>query len=268
MNSNADNHFESSAIKQQSASTPYPPALPYVLPFIVFMLLGSFYPNFSGSYENDLGDAFVAQAATPETWTYIVMIGVQLFVAGCFLTFFRKTYLHDFPLKVSPWSIVLGVVGIALWIWLAGLGVEHWIFEKISLLFGREIDASRPSFNPYTIDDSGVRALFLVMRFAVLAMIVPIVEELFIRGWLVRWIDDPNFQSIRLTSLTIKGLLAASIYGVMTHPMEAIAAFAWFGMVTLWARRTGSLWDCVIIHAVTNLLLGIYVVKFEQWQLW
>ena len=49
---------------------------------------------------------------------------------------------------------------------------------------------------------------------------------------------------------------------------EAIAAIAWFSLVTVLMVRTKNVWDCVVAHAVTNLLLGIYVIWFEQWQLW
>ena len=42
----------------------------------------------------------------------------------------------------------------------------------------------------------------------------------------------------------------------------------WFGLVSWLMNKTGSLWDCVVAHAVTNLLLGIYVLIFAQWHLW
>ena len=105
--------------------------------------------------------------------------------------------------------------------------------------------------------------------------VVPVVEELFLRGWVVKWIQEPNFglstepmDPVSLKTLGTAALLSASVYGVLTHPLEAIAAFAWFGMVTLLARRTGSVWDCIVAHAVTNGLLGLYVLWWKQWHLW
>jgi len=32
--------------------------------------------------------------------------------------------------------------------------------------------------------------------------------------------------------------------------------------------RTRNFWDCVAAHAVTNLLLGVYIVAAGQWTLW
>ena len=39
-------------------------------------------------------------------------------------------------------------------------------------------------------------------------------------------------------------------------------------MVTWLMVRTRNIWDCVAAHAVTNVLLGIYVVASQQWTLW
>jgi membrane protease YdiL (CAAX protease family) len=54
---------------------------------------------------------------------------------------------------------------------------------------------------------------------------------------------------------------------MMTHPGELLAAAIWFSLVTWLMVRTKNIWDCVIAHAITNLLLGIYVVSFSRWQL-
>ena len=55
---------------------------------------------------------------------------------------------------------------------------------------------------------------------------------------------------------------------MLMHPGELLAAFVWFSLVTWLMIRTRNIWDCAAAHAVTNLLLGIYVVTQEQWRLW
>ena len=231
--------------------------LPFILPFILFMVIASRYPDFAGSYDEN-----IVPQVTVETWQYIIMIGVQVLVAAGLLGYFRKTYLQHFPFRVSPLSIGVGIVGIVLWIALCELGLELKLFVMLGF------DVSRPAFNPFTIPDQSVRWLFFISRFSLLAIVVPIVEELFVRGWFARWFHDPSWENIKLTGLPMKTLLAVSLYGVLTHPGEAIAAFVWFGLVSWLMNRTGNLWDCVVAHAVTNFLLGIYVVWFSQWQLW
>ena len=231
--------------------------LPFILPFIAFMVIASRYPDLAGSYEDNL-DAGV----TPETWSYLIMIGLQVVVAAGLLGYFHKIYLQHFPFRVSPISIVVGMVGIVLWVLLCDLGIEAAFWNIIGF------DVSRPSFNPFTIADNSVLWTFLILRFSLLALIVPLIEELLVRGWFVRWFHDPSWENIKLSGLPLKALLAVSVYGVLAHPGEAIAAFVWFGLISWLMNRTGNLWDCVVAHAVTNLLLGIYVVWFSQWHLW
>ena len=255
----------------------YPPVVAYVLPFVVFSVVMSFYPKFDESYTNDYNET-IAQAATSETWLYLGLLGLQILLAVCLVVFFRKVYLAAFPFKISPWSFVVGAIGVVVWVVLADqpwMGEGRSIERLIASRLGLAESIARPGFNPGTINDSLARGLFLVTRFTVLVGVVPIVEELFLRGWVVKWIEEPNFgmstermDSVSLKTLGISALLSASIYGVLTHPLEAIAAFVWFGMVTLLARRTGSVWDCIVAHAVTNGLLGVYVLWFKQWHLW
>ncbi|MFT5300341.1 MAG: CAAX prenyl protease-like protein [Mariniblastus sp.] len=238
--------------------------MPFVLPLVVFLLVLSCYPDFAESLMPEDVDPETSSRLEIgfNTWKYLFLIGLQVVLASGFLIFFRKVYLEHFPLRVSVWSVVVGVVGVVLWIAVCDLGLEPRLLEALG--FG----ATRPSFNPFTIPDKTVLWLFLVLRFALLAVFVPIIEELFVRGWLVRWVENPNWENISLKGLSVMALFTASFYGVLAHPSEAIAAFLWFGLVTLLMRKTGNVWDCVVAHAVTNLLLGIYILKFEQWHLW
>ncbi len=241
------------------ASTHSPTA--YILPLIVFLVIANFYPDFSEFAVDD--PASLIEAATTK---YLIMVGVQVLIAVCLLGYFHRIYLSQFPLRASWLSVLVGAVGVVLWIGICELHLEKSFFEAVGL---NSLVSTRPAFNPFEmIPESGLRTLFLGLRFTLLALMVPIVEELFLRGWLVRWVQDPEFETVQLKQLSWIALLTPSVYGVLTHPSEAIAAFLWFGLVTLLMRRTGSLWDCVIAHAVTNLLLGIYVVQFEAWHLW
>jgi hypothetical protein len=54
----------------------------------------------------------------------------------------------------------------------------------------------------------------------------------------------------------------------MSRLSVLIAALVWFSLVSFLMVRTGKFWNCVLAHAITNGLLGIYVITFHQWQLW
>lgn len=242
-------------LQQETAgSRPSSSPLPFVLPLAVFLLIASRYPDFASE---DEPDAILRSAQ----W-YLGMIALQVVLAVGALVYFWKIYLQHFPFRVSLLSVAVGALGVVIWIGICSLELE----PKVLGLLG--FDFSRPSFDPFTLHDLGVRAAFLCFRMLLLVILVPLIEELFLRGWFVRWVEDPAWENLPLQGLSWKALLAASAYGVLTHPTEAIAAFVWFGLVSWLMNKTGSLWDCVIAHAVTNLLLGIYVLIFAQWHLW
>jgi CAAX prenyl protease-like protein len=142
--------------------------------------------------------------------------------------------------------------------------------DKEYLGLSEMLSSGRVAFNPFEElkDDPAWLRQFLAMRFLGLVVIVPIVEEFFIRGFLIRYVDDPDWDEIPLGEAKTAGWLSPTIYGLVAHMTEPLAAIAWFSLVTWMYKRTKSIWDCVIAHAITNLLLGLYIVKFEQWHLW
>jgi len=233
--------------------------LAFILPFFAFLVISQFAPSFSQDME------VLPDELHPATG-YIILVGLQVIVATSLLTYFAKIYRQQFPLRCSVWSVLVGLLGFFAWVGICELQIERQIFQMVGLESWAE---TRPAFNPFEhIPDQNLQMVFLVMRFSLLALLVPIVEELFLRGWLVRWFQNPDWESVPLKSIQGWYLLVPSVYGVLTHPSEWVAAFVWFGLVTWLMRKTGNLWDCVIAHAITNLILGIYILQFEAWHLW
>lgn len=234
----------------------------FVAPFVIFMLVGVMsYPSFELTV--DQSNETLVDAAKTRQYC-ITLVALVILISGI-LVYFRKQYFAQFPWRFSPLSIVVGVVGVVLWVWICAFGVETAFFEY----FGWSKSVARPSFNPYEqISDPGARYAFLFFRFALLAVIVPIVEELFLRGWLIRYIDNPNWWTVAIPSLSFGAIATATAYGVLAHPGEAIAALVWFSLVSWLMVKTGNIWDCVIAHGVTNLLLGLYVIWKGAWHLW
>ena len=99
-------------------------------------------------------------------------------------------------------------------------------------------------------------------------VIVPILEELFWRAWLMRWIISPRFQDVKLgtyspTAFWVTAALFASEHGSYWDVgLIAGVAYNW------WIIRTKSLGDCILAHAVTNGCLCWYVVATHHWEYW
>ena len=84
----------------------------------------------------------------------------------------------------------------------------------------------------------------------------------------MRAFEADDWPSLSLTQIGRNGLIIGTVYGVATHPGEFIAAALWFSLVSWLMVKTGKFWNCVLAHAVTNLILGLYVCASGQWHLW
>lgn len=109
---------------------------------------------------------------------------------------------------------------------------------------------------------------FLLVRSASSILLVPVVEELFWRGWLMRWFIDMNFLKVPLGTYVPSAFwLVAVLFAAEHGPYWEVGLAA--GIVyNWWIIRTRNLADCILAHAVTNGALAVYVVAAHQWQYW
>jgi CAAX prenyl protease-like protein len=98
--------------------------------------------------------------------------------------------------------------------------------------------------------------------------LVPILEELFWRGWLMRWLIDTDFQKVPPGTYTPQAFWLVAVLFASEHgPYWEVGLVA--GIVyNWWMVRSRSLADCIVAHAVTNGLLAVYVVSGGHWQYW
>ena len=225
-------------------------------PLVAFFAFGSFI-----DYESNVADGGVDGTA----FLYLVM--ARAIVMGLLIVGFWRIYLKDFSFQVDHWGLIVGIIGGAAWIGLCAIGLE----QKTLTLLGLAPDllGERSGVNPWKVyADTGTRDLFLCFRFSLLVVTVPIAEELFLRGFFMRYIDATNWQELKLSEIGTAGLVAGTAYGVASHPSEIVAAAVWFSLVTWLMVRTDKFWNCVLAHAVTNLILGVYLCMTGNWHLW
>jgi CAAX prenyl protease-like protein len=119
-----------------------------------------------------------------------------------------------------------------------------------------------------SIPPSTLTPVMIVLRTARAALLVPVLEELFWRGWLPRWIQSSRFDRIPLGQYTPLAFWATAVLFAAEH-----GPFWEVGLLTgiiynWWMRRTRSLGDLMLVHAVTNLSLSLFVVATRQWAFW
>jgi len=237
----------------------------WVLPLVLYMLVPTVLSMLGVTSISDK----VYDGPRPEIsdtgWMWIVIAQVSIVAVVLLLNF--RDYLTALPFGVSAWTLPLGIVGLLAWVGICGLELENQLAELIPTL--KAYMPPRPSINPsQSFPDPTCFLIFLCFRFAGLVVVVPIAEELFLRGYLLRMLQQYAWWELPMKSLLIQAVLYSSIYGLLTHPTDAVAAIIWFAGVTIWVRWSNRFWDGVVIHAITNLCLGLYVMQYQQWHLW
>jgi hypothetical protein len=179
---------------------------------------------------------------------------------GAALVLFSRRVL-DFRARRWAASAAVGVAVFAVWIApdLMFPGYRnHWIFNNA--LMG-EVTAGLPE------TDRG-NALVLALRTLRAAAVAPVAEELFWRGWLMRWLIKPDFASVPLGAYAAQSFWIAALLFAAEHGpywdvgLAAGIAYNW------WMVRMRSLGDLILAHAVTNACLSTYVMAAGRWEYW
>ena len=216
------------------------PSLPYVLPFASFMafLAVQNYASFPPSVDYPLR---------------VIVLSIILFVFSRHVIDLRSPHALQ--------SLVLGVAVFVIWI---GPDVlvpgyrQHWLFQNAIL--GRT-SAPVPEqilMPPVTLWSRIIRAVVLV----------PIIEELFWRAWLMRWLISPRFETVKLGAYAPLAFWITAVLFASEHGPYWDVGLVTGAIYNWWMVRTRSLGDCILVHAVTNGCLCAYVVMGRHWEYW
>jgi CAAX protease family protein len=217
------------------------PSLPYVAPFgtfVTFLMLDKVAP-------------------VPAELLYPIRIIV---VVGVLLLCSRSVI--DFQVKHALGSILLGMAVFAVWV---GPDVL-WPHYRSHWLFSNSVTGIVTSSVPPTLRSS---LSFILFRSFGCVVVVPVLEELFWRGWLTRWlIDTHDFRRAPLGAYTASSFWIGSVLFASEHgPFWDVGLLAGIGY-NWWMCRNKSLADCTLAHLVTNGCLSVYVLVAGQWQYW
>ena len=217
----------------------------YVLPFCLYVL-----PAYIES----------SDAQSPAYMMVCTLKGVLAFMA---IVAFRRSY-PQFATRGFALAVAAGIVGFTIWIGLDRVQSSiPFLRDSIQYLQG-----VRAGFNPFAEGaPSHVQLAFIAVRMIELALVVPLVEEVFWRGFLSRYLISEDFQRVPQGTFTRSSFLIVALMFTSVHP-EMLSAFAWGCMINLLYLRTKNLWACVVMHSVTNGLLGVYVLMTQRWYLW
>jgi uncharacterized protein len=239
------------------------PWIAYVLPLVTFMVIGCLEPKPTVA---DSPAAVAATWALPYSaypWVYTLKIALTTVVLA-----WVWPALSSLPRRVSILSVVVGIVGVFLWVGLWKLNLEKRLLEPLGLGWALDFGV-RSAYNPLE-ELAGRPALaygFLAIRLFGLVVVIALAEELFLRGFLMRFFVRPDWWNVPIGVVNKTAIVAGTLVPMAMHPAELLAAAVWFSLVTWLMIRTRSLWDCIVAHGTTNLLLGCYVLWSHEWTL-
>ena len=217
----------------------------YVIPFVLYVLGTNVAAQVSGLYP----PAYVAVVVLGGIVTWLLLRGRRIVVPHW---------------RVAE-AVVVGLVGIALWIGLSELRLEERI---ATYLPGWLRPGERIGFNPFEELTQPLAAWsFIAVRLIGLAVLVPVAEELFWRGFLLRWIISPDWQDVPLGKFSTTSFLLVTLLFMLAHP-EWLAAACYCMLLNGLLNWKRDLWSCIVAHGVSNLVLGVYVLSTGTWWLW
>jgi len=216
------------------------PSLAYVLPFAVFLIL------------------LESQKHIP--LSPVVEYPLRLLILSAVLLLFSR---HVINLHSSHRieSVILGVLVFVIWIGpdiLFPAYRQHWIFQH-SLLAASSLPVPEKTL---------MSPIVLWSRILRATVLVPIIEELFWRAWLMRWLISPRFEQVKLGTFAPAAFWATAVLFASEHGSYWDVGLVAGILFNWWMVRTRSLGNCILAHAVTNACLCGYVVATHHWEYW
>lgn len=215
----------------------------YTAPMVLFVLLLAV----DSAWKNS-GAIFWLGA--PEFWIY----PLQTLLCAALLIYFRREY------KFQRWRRPIFAFAIGLLVFFLWIAPQQFLgFPSREVGFNPDALAAEPALYWAT----------LALRFLRLVVVVPLLEEIFWRGFLLRYLIAEDFESIPFGTFTWFSFAIVTLAFCFSHSMAdwpaALVAGALYNIV---ACRTRSLLSCVLSHALTNLVLGCWIVATRQWGFW
>jgi len=182
---------------------------------------------------------------------------VKALSVALLLVYYRNSYqeirLRDIArFRETLISISVGLLVFVLW---------------INMDFASAVIGTPQGFNPNLLSGNFTIAAMTAARLFGAVLVVPVMEELFWRSFLIRYIINPDFSKVPIGLFTWSSFLLTVLLFGLEHNLFLAGMMAGTAY-NLLLYRTKSLAHCILAHAVTNLALGIYVIYTGNWQFW
>jgi len=227
------------------------PEVPRVLPYAVLPLIPA------------LGSQWMPH---PEYWLYAAKILVAAVLVG-----WLRPRLPEMKWSFSWMAVAVGVGIAVLWELLGrqvpGLGRLYDFVAHFAT--GKPMPDIKPSesWTPLLVfrDAPLLGWIFVAIRVLARSLLIPLIEEVFFRSFVYRYVITPQFLSVTLNTRHLGAWLATSALFAVVHPDQWLGGL-FCGFAYQWlVIRSGRLGDAILAHAITNGLLSAWVIYQGTW---
>lgn len=222
------------------ADRPLPATSAYLVPMAIFV------------------GATALEGLFPSPW-YPIAYTLKIVLVTLAVAYCARHWRHEITLDIRMlgYGLVAGLLSFMIWV-----GVDPYTPHFRVL-------GNRAEFNPFEqIAGPAWRAAFIGVRLCGLALLVPILEEVFWRSFLLRYVTNAEqWRTLPLTAFSARAAGIVAVCFALAHPEWLVALIFALTMASL-LRITQSLFCCIVAHATTNLALGVFVLTTGKWQYW
>ena len=176
-------------------------------------------------------------------------------LVGVWLIFEMRPHVSEMRWAISWEAVVVGILVLIMWV---GIDPYYYHFSKAA-----------STGNPADVfgKNSPLAWFFNIVHIAGMTLVVPPIEEVFFRSFVYRYIASPNFLAVPFNRfLPLPFFVTILVFGFSHNEWLAGilcgAAYQWLVI------RKNRLGDAMMAHAITNFLLGIYIVWRGAWHFW
>jgi CAAX prenyl protease-like protein len=206
-----------------------------VLPFIIFVALTA--------CQGKLGPASAY-------WFYFAKT-----LVGAWLIFEMRPHVSEMRWAVSWEAVVIGILIFAIWV-----GFDPY-YPKLF--------KGGSTGNPADVFGKGssLAWFFNIVHIVGMTLVVPPLEEVFYRSFVYRYVASPNFLAVPMNRfLPLPFFVTIGFFGLSHNEwLTGIICGAAYQWLVIRKNRLG---DAMTAHAITNFLLGVYIVWRGAWHFW
>ncbi|MEM3374747.1 MAG: CAAX prenyl protease-related protein [Candidatus Woesearchaeota archaeon] len=169
------------------------------------------------------------------------------FLIGFISLFYFREY-YKFKMKFDFFAIFIGLLVAFVWIF----GLKFYDFFNLSILTNMQINFSM-------ID--------LILKFITFTIFTPVIEEFFMRFWLIRFIISKDWKKVEIGKFTFSSFLFTTLFFGFSHTLwiQGIVAGILFNLVYYYRKNIES---CILAHFVSNFFLAVVVLLNGNIILW